>query len=815
MTAWLLAVAFAGSESWVLDDRMWLVDEPTSVSRPLSDWSLTKGYAFQIRDGEQLVGAVVVGEGTWTVRFEQPGEAVATANRMVALEGADAEALAAVAHGEAPLALPVDRGLIVGLDAWDALAPGLVELFVEDGARFTKKDGMHWVVVNHDRRPEAARRIAEAVLRDRMEAWTDERFDPASLIAVDGWDGRADVWIADWRTDRSWDRFAGHEQPGPAQRWLSYLQDPSGAVDPAHEATVFAGAPLAEGAPRHRDLTAARFPLDAEGRPRAPERVDLVQAAARHAFVPEPSHKAVLSEAVADLEVRAVGADQQVVWLDIPHVHQKAWDSESPLMHAWTLDGVSLADGTELEAVALPLTRDQRDGRGSRRTVAVRLPEPLADGETAVLRVAWSDRHRYMRWLEIEDPITHSSRLFGLGANTDLQSAWPRVRTSRSRTVRGEVAVGIPQTLRHVALIGGTPAERTKADGWTWFTSRTTSPQPVLAVGDWRLHETPAVGGMPAVRVLLRNGLAAEDGDRSAWIRQQLALYQRILPDYPEPTVTLVEWMAPTHQVPMYVAPDGVVMLASTRELVGNLGAERWFRNRYPSYEELSVSTGLGVHWWSARGPTTRVDREIMLGAARAYGIASMRALEGDEPADRWLEALTAMVDHQPRFADPFGGSSMPARAAGTLFFARTLPARVGQPAVYAAIDQVLSGQHPASLEGLQAALEATSGQDLQGFVDLWVRTGIAPRVELAWSQEDGRWVGEATADLPFGELDLPVRLHHGDAWTDVVIRLTDGRGTLSVPSEDRPDRVEIDPDRALILATRSVREQAGIAAAP
>jgi hypothetical protein len=104
-----------------------------------------------------------------------------------------------------------------------------------------------------------------------------------------------------------------------------------------------------------------------------------------------------------------------------------------------------------------------------------------------------------------------------------------------------------------------------------------------------------------------------------------------------------------------------------------------------------------------------------------------------------------------------------------------------------------------ASWDDLRAAFEQESGTDLDLFFDQWVRRGGAPQLALV----DASWspgAEEVDVTLSQGEtdfvLDVPLRLHYGDRFEDVVVALDRPTATVAAPCEPRGlTAVELDPD--------------------
>ena len=791
----LLATALAGSESWTLSESSWFVDEPVRIERELSTFELQRGYAFRIEQDGAPVGAVFVGGGAWAISFETETDAIVAANRMVVLEDADPDALRPVVSGGEPLAIGIDRGWMAGLDVWDRLEPHLLRVQAHGGALYTERDGIDEIVVTGEMRLARARRIADEALRERTEWMRTHAFDPASLIAVDAWDGAADVLLADFRTDRAWDRYAGVDTAGADQRWLSYVHEPTGALSPDRHTEVFAAVDSDRGVDRQA-VAVGRFEADAHGHRRAPVRIDLDEAVARHALSVEPGGIAVIDEAWADLAVRSVGGDQQVLWVDVPHTHQVGFGSMYPLDNGFELLGLTLPDGTPLEAIHLPLTGSQTEGRGDERTFAVRLPEPLEAGEVATVRVGWRDRHRYGRYLTLE--LNKVTQTYHLGDNTNLVRALPRVRGDGGRDFRGKVEVGMPRTGGHRAVASGDSEERWVDDaGWRWVRSTTRSRGAVLAGGIWTLHDEPGGAHWPAVQTALRQRSRDEAKQLTRNIHKLLALYQQIFPRYPAQRTQMLELVAARGQVLIRGADRGLVGIGSYEELAGMRPAEALFRDRYPHYEERALASVLAMHWLVDLGLSgEELALPEVLGPA--LGTSAIEAMYGAEAVEPWHEAMRRCADPSDRVVGPVLEAGVNGRCAGVHLMSRGLPARVGQATMNAAVADLLTGAHPATFDGLRAALEARSGEDLRGVFEPWVQGSVAPDVHVIWEYDPSGFVrGTATTNLPFGALDVPIQVGEERGW----VHLIDGRARFEIPWEGpKPSALRIDPDDALLF---------------
>lgn len=125
----------------------------------------------------------------------------------------------------------------------------------------------------------------------------------------------------------------------------------------------------------------------------------------------------------------------------------------------------------------------------------------------------------------------------------------------------------------------------------------------------------------------------------------------------------------------------------------------------------------------------------------------------------------------------------------------------IGSEALFAGLRRLNDermGRH-ASWDDLRDAFERESGTDLGPFFAQWVRGSGAPLLELtdAWREPGGDTLAVTIAqgDTDF-VLDVPLRLHYGDAHEDVVVLVDEPTDTVTVDCRcDELTAVELDPD--------------------
>lgn len=800
---WWTAVAWAGSESWEVSRRTWWAEDGMEHSSALGELEVRPGaLVFPVERDGVTVGVVLVGEADWAVRFERTGDARAVANRRVVGEHDDPVGLAEVAAGRAPLALGVDRGLWLGRGVWEELLPSLDEVTEHDGVLVRQTpEGHEEVVVTAHLGVDRAHRIAERTLRERTAWMRTYQFDPDAFVQADAWrsDDGPPAALLDLHTDRSWDRFAGAEDLRANEGWLAWIEDPAGWLDPEASSFVQARTDV-DGRLSTRTVARQRARLAPDGFRLPERRADVTGAGVTMHYEAEGSGVSALGYVVSDVQVQAVGGEIGAVVLDVPHVEQQAFLEAAPLPERFTLDGVQGADGRALEWVHLPLVGDQTQGRGNRRTYAVRLPEPLAEGERTVIRVSWTDRHRVSHTLGLESGESLENKKFAsydFGWTTDLYRVVPVVRgsdpTPAPVRLRAGLHASLPSTVR--LSMAGAQEETSGPGAVRWWTSETTTAAPVVGLGKWREELQPAARDLPAVRTLLRR---PGGSDLAVGIRQLLSLSQSVLPRYPMAEVEVAE-LYDRLEVGVVIAGGGVVGLHPATERAFRRGAESHLRNVYPHLETFLMAAGLHGHWWAARGRPG--DDGLQLAAAHAWATWVVGTAHGEDEEEDWFDA------HHEKASPSNGRIDLPsgptAGWAGGWMLGRTLPDVVGRPTVLRAMDELLQGGRSPTWDGLHEVLSDLTGLDLDDVFSTWVDAGLAPDVRADWALEGSEVAVELRADVPFGAIRVPVRAEGPDGTQrDGIVEIVDGRGRARLPwaHAEAPRKVVVDPRRVLLL---------------
>ncbi len=129
------------------------------------------------------------------------------------------------------------------------------------------------------------------------------------------------------------------------------------------------------------------------------------------------------------------------------------------------------------------------------------------------------------------------------------------------------------------------------------------------------------------------------------------------------------------------------------------------------------------------------------------------------------------------------------------------LQRRIGRDAMFAALrrfGEQNTGRF-ATLRDLQDHVEQETGENLSAFFDQWFRGVGSPQLDLIGAEripgDDAVTVTISQGAANFS-VDVPLRLHFGDEFEDLTVRIDEPQATVAVPlTRDGLTAVELDPD--------------------
>jgi len=759
--AWWWAAAWGG---WVVAPEARLVEEVVAEST-LGPLELHDGWLFDVMDGDEPVGVVFVGEGTYTVQVPDRVDALAVANQLVVVGRADPATVAPLAR-EGRLPTPIDRGWFLGPDAHAELTEGLMVAHEEGGVAITHDaEGRTHVVVTQSVSLPAARRRAERLLRERLTHHDHLGTRLDALVAADITQAAASPrapaprW-AEVRTTLDWGAVVGARR----QPWLALTRQ-QGAVAGASGAVLV----------RHPEDPTVPPRVLASAGSRGP-RARVLGAAATVELAPDATQQAAWQRHTVHLEIAAEGGSLGVVRLSIPRARTLPFGGAPETANRFELGSVRV-DGVPVEVWALEEHADH---------AVIAVPVTLAAGEHTRVAVGWQDRQRYAHAIEVGvgSPSGSSSNVVPVGTSTDLVQVFPTV--TGPRVVQGPlpaaVRVGVPAAGEvHRAVQSGEEPIEVLHHGVRWTTTTASYPHASTAMGRW---DTQAARG-DGPHVYLRT----EPHGSVAQATRQLGILQQRAFGLPAPEHLVVsELHAEVGRFDAAAAPGGLVAFHP-------YAAPPFHQDRTEPYEAVadSLSTWvLGYGLYGQRLPTSAP-------AARALSVAAatltLQGASGRSAAEPWWQLLHMTAEPWRRHVvDDWG-------AGFTL--GRSLPTLVGHDRVADALGAIARGDHPATWTGVRDALEDATGADLTGVVAVHLAGGLIPDVDA--QVQDGQVI--VTTNVPFGQWHLPVRVTGGSEEVWGLVHIVDGVGvaTLDWPGEAPPRRVVVDPHRDWLLERPAV----------
>jgi hypothetical protein len=634
-----------------------------------------------------------------------------------------------------------------------------------------------------------------------LEARLEAGLDPAALIEVDRTRARRDLAraILDVQPADTW---------GP----LTALEDPSGLRDARYRTAVLRGGQRVSGETfpptALLDLYAPGLPEDRA----APARSEVVAWVST-----EDRGWRVGLEVEARITVEAVGRPD-IVRVAIPRYqseapgvrHEAPWGLADP--EAWALHSLTLEDGAPVRW--RPLSAPDAPWQ----ELQVLLPRPLEEGEALTLRAAWSDSWPLGRiavsrgsYVDSGGGISFTQVTDALGSCTGLNPLSPMVGVGDTRPRLGAAArVGVPIDDRLQEVLTADTTRRWREGGWRWVESGGAVSAISLALGPWRVTDEAPAGDLPGVRVLARRSRLERAGF-AAEVRRVAGFFSTyLLPSYPLRELEVFEHAERARTV----ISAGVLGISPAE---ADRRSERRWRQDNPYYEHRLVSQAVAYGYWDRLHTVNDRDRWMSAGLSELYAGYYLRAAFGEATQRDRLDAIRRDLQQAPAAAGSLLDDAALTRAADPTatrwrdyahyVLARLLPQEIPLRELLAGLDRLLSerGDLPVTTEHLQAALEASSGGDLEGFFRTWIDGGPLPALSLtldgAREVADGVEVrGTVRSSVPFGRLRAPVELRPmegGGARFSVEVVDGEGRFTRVVPGRGAV-RGTLDPEGLL-----------------
>lgn len=346
-----------------------------------------------------------------------------------------------------------------------------------------------------------------------------------------------------------------------------------------------------------------------------------------------------------------------------------------------------------------------------------------------------------------------------------------------------------------------------------------------LIVGQFDVVDVARPTDRIAMPVYVPKGEAEKARKTYANTSRMVEVYEKLFDEpYPWPRYAqLAVWnfgaggMENTSATTMYdtaYLDDVALEDADLEGLISHELAHQWFGDYLTcnSWEHLWLNEGFATYleslWFEERDG---FDEGYLYDCwVNMRGAARRDRVSRNDPLAR-----PAMVSNLYSHPDEnFGKAANPyPKGASTL---QMLRATLGDDAFFAGLRSYID-EHKLSTvrtHHLQEHLEKASGLDLERFFEQWTRRPGTPEVttKVDWDEraKSLKVVVEQTqpvsADVPAFAFDLPIKIHDGKGWRDVVIPVRETRHETSISLSADPKMVCVDPNLH-VLMTPTVKQ--------
>lgn len=522
---------------------------------------------------------------------------------------------------------------------------------------------------------------------------------------------------------------------------------------------------------------------------------------------------------------------RMVLRINIPDMNTPRFDA----VQALTLAPISKPLTTlTLDAVELDIEKVEMDGRPlafshDGKKLAISFDPPLPPGREATITTTYSCTSPAdgLFWLTEDNGMEGRPAQIHTQGQPETNRFWFPGHDSPNERLASELIVTVPDGYT-VSSNGELRSERVR-DGRRTFHWALDQEHPMylvsLVVGKFDVVDVARPGDRISMPVYVPPGESAKARATYKNTAPMLALYERLFHEpYPWPRYAqLAVWnfgaggMENTSATTMYDTAyfDDVALEDADMEgLISHELAHQWFGDYLTcnSWEHLWLNEGFATYleslWFEERDGYDAgylYDTWVnMRGAARRDRVPAKDAL-----------ARPGMVSNLYAHPDDnFGKASNPyPKGASTLHMLRK---KLGDEAFFGALRAYIDEHKLGTVRThhLQEHFEKASGLDLQRFFEQWtVRPGtpeVTARADWNESSKSLRVVVEQTQpispDVPAFAFDLPIQIHDGKGWREVVIPVTGKRHETSIALDADPKMVCVDPDLH-VLMTPTVKQ--------
>ncbi|MGP1309271.1 MAG: M1 family aminopeptidase [Phycisphaerales bacterium] len=554
---------------------------------------------------------------------------------------------------------------------------------------------------------------------------------------------------------------------------------------------------------------------------------------------------AVVHEHAADLRYNeSTGADSRVyppdrladhkrmvLEIDIPDMNTPRFDAVQRLtiapiskpLSTLTLNAVELDIQTvEMNGRSVPFSYD-----GERLSLSFDPPLPPDRDATIVTTYTCTSPVDGLFWLTEENGLEGRPGQIHTQGQPETNRYWFPCHDFPNERLSTELVVTVPEGYL-VSSNGELRSER-QTRGEHTFHWALEKPHPnylvSLIVGKFDVVDVARPGDLVSMPVYVPPGAADTVMRTYKNTGPMLDLYSRLFDEpYPWPRYAqLVVWnfgaggMENTSATTMYDTAyfDEIAMEdADLDGLISHELAHQWFGDYLTcnSWEHIWLNEGFATYleslWFEERdGYDAGYLYDCWL---NMRGAARRDRVPARDPLAR--PGMVSNLYESP--GDVFGKASNPyPKGASTL---QMLRAKLGDDAFFGALRAYVDEHKLGTVRThhLQEHFEKTSGLDLQHFFEQWTVRPGTPQVttDIKWDERSKslnitvEQTQPVSAEVPAFAFDLPVKIHDGREWREVVIPVTQTRHQTSVALPSDPKMVCVDPDLH-VLMTPTVKQ--------
>jgi len=795
------------------------------------------------RDPNTPVGVVFVGEGRMQLQL-QPHEAQALGNHLVLNAGKSREEAAKLIANNR-LEAPIEKGVVFSADPKIA---NLLASLDKAGASYFEP-GAAGEAATYVVTPRKGKLVAQAVAKN---LWPTRR----DLLAQSGVELESSLGmesvlqsnpalaqnegllLADFMTPERFGAVLGTQNmlgSEDADRWLTCLRDGSGLLELGAYQSVFSHGLDAQEDYRYVQLAGVE-------RETNPSQTFTPMGATVEVDVQTRSRGRLFAETKSILSLRATQDGARHLLLRLPR--------EQKVQEKWELDPPTLIDGTPVKWTVLEVEESSQLSKQSAQAnirlmnpakalhhdLLIELPTSLKKNDVISLKLNWRCRWLLGNWGQTSTgqvqlgPTTGPLRFLPDLLPKEGSEPW-----SFSIIVKAKARRGLD-----IAVSGNTLEEYLDEDTLerTLEAGALQAHEPRLVLGRWRSYEEDAAASLPAVQALLLPGQASSAlQEFPAEVRRVLYYYDRFLPSIEIPELEVYQ-NADRPSVGLEETGHGLLEVHQVFQ------PDRTRLDKYdPDVGQAILARSIANQYWNHLvHPAGKQDAWLATVLSEIFASYYLRNINGVPAYMDRIEALQELLEDAAEQENTFGSGNTSwnetpdskkasgpgenfsltrfssadlltpdlVRYYGMVVVGEMLRTRMNDSEFFSALDSLIRDHRGQSITSgdFKAAMEKSSGQDLNDFFDFWIHGGLIPSLSLQYSEAtEGEIIACIEADIPFGSFHVPVSVETGEQKLAPVIHVKNGQGHLRMKLDSPLQEIAIDPERRILASARKVKQ--------